>query len=434
MDSLRFFAHCFWSTTNQTLDFVLPLFALCLVVRSVCLLGAPPIVRHLASLVAGLAVIRVFVQEKLPYFVVLALVGYSTLLLAPTKRKGVFSSLLCVSFIMSCELVAFTGTEWHQIRGSIMIVAMKTISIGFDLDECRLNEIPGIVAFSGFVLSPANSVFGPFVQYRMHLNLLDDRPLSRAWFYRLVRCLALAAFALSFSMCFWPWVFQRNSHKWLLAFTTAASFRYSHYFVSYLSEATSVMCGIGFVDTESGGHWGGVTVARMEEVEMPRSLVEVVTSWNMASHLFLKSYVYKPSRSLGIFPAIVITYLASALLHGLNFQLSAVLLSIGFYAYIENVVRNKLAKKLNASVVARRLVSRDDLKYKETVWWVTIINMLFSALAVFHLAYLGAPFDLDSAELQEQGYSMQHTVGRWRDLSFASHWVALATLLAGKVI
>lgn len=434
MDRLVFFSDCFQSTLSQTFDFVLPLFALCLALRAVCLIGAPSAVRHLASLILGLVVIWVFVERKLTYFVVLAVVGYSALLLAPEKRKGVTSSLVCVSFIMSCELVVFTRTEWHQIRGSIMIVAMKTISIGFDVDDNQLSHVPGVLEFAGFVLSPANSIFGPFVQYKVHMGILVDRPLSKAWFYHVIRSLALAGFALGFSMCFWPWIFDRGVHKWLRAFTIAASFRYSHYFVSYMSETTSVMCGLGFVESESGDHWGGVAVARMENVEMPRSLVEVVTSWNMASHVFLKSYVYKPARKLGIFPAIFITYFASSLLHGLNFQLSAVLLSIGVYAYIENVLRTKLAKKLNACVLARRSSKPEQFKYKEDVWWVVTINLLFSALAVFHLAYLGSPFDSDNPDLQEQGYSMEHTVSRWRDLNFASHWVALATLLVGRMI
>lgn len=154
----------------------------------------------------------------------------------------------------------------------------------------------------------------------------------------------------------------------------------------------------------------------------------------MASHLFLKSYVYKPARRLGLFAAIFITYFASTLLHGLNFQLSAVILSLGMYAYIENVLRTKLAKKLNACVLARRSKTPHEFKYQEDVWWVMIINLLFSALAVFHLAYLGSPFQSDIPDLQEQGYSMEHAIGQWQHLDFASHFVALGTLLVSKVL
>lgn len=52
-------------------------------------------------------------------------------------------------------------------------------------------------------------------------------------------------------------------------------------------------------------------------------------------------------------------------------------------------------------------------------------NMAFSSLSMFHLAYLGLMFD--TSDLQETGYSYSHTIDKWAQLSFASHWVALAT-------
>lgn len=52
-------------------------------------------------------------------------------------------------------------------------------------------------------------------------------------------------------------------------------------------------------------------------------------------------------------------------------------------------------------------------------------NLMFSGLAIFHLAYLGLMFDM--SDLQETGYSYSHTINKWAELGFASHWVALAT-------
>ncbi|GCB82776.1 hypothetical protein scyTo_0023781, partial [Scyliorhinus torazame] len=46
--------------------------------------------------------------------------------------------------------------------------------------------------------------------------------------------------------------------------------------------------------------------------------------------------VFKSTLTLGAFPAILVTYAASALLHGLSFHLAAVLLSLGFITYIEH--------------------------------------------------------------------------------------------------
>lgn len=56
---------------------------------------------------------------------------------------------------------------------------------------------------------------------------------------------------------------------------------------------------------------------------------------------------------------------------------------------------------------------------------VFMTNLMFSFGAIFHLAYLGLMFD--TSDLQETGYSYNHTINKWAELGFASHWVALAT-------
>ncbi|CAE1268787.1 PORCN [Acanthosepion pharaonis] len=79
-----------------------------------------------------------------------------------------------------------------------------------------------------------------------------------------------------------------------------------------------------------------LSVTRPSFIELPRSLVETVSNWNLPMHYWLKIYIFKNARPLGNFAAVLLTYGASSLLHGLNFQLAAVLLSLGFYSYIEH--------------------------------------------------------------------------------------------------
>jgi porcupine-like protein len=121
------------------------------------------------------------------------------------------------------------------------------------------------------------------------------------------------------------------------------------------------------------------------------------------------------------------TYLASSLLHGLNFQLAAVLLSLGFYTYIEYQLRNLLANVFNACIASKHcsLYKCEHLKNSINCYWVTLVNGLFGMLAMFHLAYLGLMFD--TSDTQETGYSYSHTIDKWSQLGFASHWVAFAT-------
>ena len=48
------------------------------------------------------------------------------------------------------------------------------------------------------------------------------------------------------------------------------------------------------------------------------------------------------------------TFFASTFLHGLNFQLGAVLLSLGFFSFVEDKFRSRLSLMFDASIGARR--------------------------------------------------------------------------------
>ena len=62
------------------------------------------------------------------------------------------------------------------------------------------------------------------------------------------------------------------------------SFRTSHYFVSFVSEVTAAAAGIGF--SQDGER---IQVTQPHEIELPRSLVEVVKAWNIPMHIWLKT-------------------------------------------------------------------------------------------------------------------------------------------------
>ena len=144
-------------------------------------------------------------------------------------------------------------------------------------------------------------------------------------------------------------------------------------------------------------------------------------------HAWLKAYVFKPLRPYGTFLAVIGTYFASSLLHGLNFQLFAVLLSLGFYSYTEFVLRNRLSQAFDACIQAKRCKDKCDHKFNSRQPLVVLANLAFGCLAMWHLAYLGLMFD--SSEGEEKGYSMWHTLDKWGGLGYLSHWVAGGTFL-----
>ncbi|CAF1041668.1 unnamed protein product [Rotaria sp. Silwood1] len=171
------------------------------------------------------------------------------------------------------------------------------------------------------------------------------------------------------------------------------------------------------------------SIVKPSHIEIPHSLVDVVVNWNLPMHYWLKIYVYIPiKQQYGHFSSILVTYLASALLHGFNFQLSIVLFSIGLFAYVEYGFRRKLANILDACVGARTCPLRSSCeKHTHTYWHplTIIVNVFLCLLSLWHLTYLGQLFDGSSQETI--GYTWQHVLDKWSRLNFASHLVVIGT-------
>uniref|UniRef100_A0A3Q3LSD9 Protein-serine O-palmitoleoyltransferase porcupine-like n=1 Tax=Mastacembelus armatus TaxID=205130 RepID=A0A3Q3LSD9_9TELE len=176
-----------------------------------------------------------------------------------------------------------------------------------------------------------------------------------------------------------------------------------------------------------------ILVVKPLQVEVPRSMVMVVTSWNIPMSRWLKTYIFKNAIKLGTFPAILVTYTASALLHGLSFHLGAVLLSLGFITYVEHVLRKRLASIFSACVLSRPCSSGCSHQHKKE-FWVMLVNLVFTFLAIFHLTYLGSMFDPKDDDDVEEGYAAIHTIQRWSELNWASHWVVLACWVFYRLI
>ncbi|XP_071571994.1 protein-serine O-palmitoleoyltransferase porcupine isoform X2 [Temnothorax nylanderi] len=307
---------------------------------------------------------------------------------------------------------------WHKIRSVIMTMVMKAISIAIDTSDS--NNLPDVYSFMGYMFCGVTCLFGPWVSFKDYLSLRCSNNHKIKWWIICSMGFAFLSFVfLSISNCWTQWIFVDNSWKWLMAYRDALSFRTSHYFVSYLASALLVLGGFPLSSS---------TIVKPLYIEFPRSLVQVVIYWNIPMHYWLKTYIFRPSiKNLGKFGAVTVTYLTSSLLHGLNFQLASVLLSLGFYTYVEFQLRTILADTFDACIASKQC-SKQKCAHKYNsynCWWVFVTNLMFSGLAMFHLAYLGLMFD--TSDLQETGYSYSHTINKWAELGFASHWVALAT-------
>ncbi|XP_073325792.1 protein-serine O-palmitoleoyltransferase porcupine-like [Pagrus major] len=433
---------CGLTTVQQGLEHVWRLVLLCLICRLCFRLGGVSTVKHVTSVLTGMYGLFLFFELHMLWVLLLSVLCYLVLLLSRhSSSSGLFLSVVILIYLLTGELHLIDMVTWHKIRGSQMVVAMKAISLAFDLDRGTVGTLPSPAEFLGYVLFVGTVVFGPWISFTSYNNAIEGRKLSWSWLHSSSLSLVKSQICLLVSTCIAPYLFplfipiygNTFTQKWLRAYEIAVSFHFSNYFIGHLSEGTCMLAGAGFTEEKDNIRWD-FSVVKPLSVEMPRSMVLVVTSWNIPMSRWLKKYVFKSAMKLGTFAAILVTYMASALLHGLSFHLGAVLLSLGFITYVEHVLRKKLASIFSACILSRPCTSDCSHQHKKE-YWVMLLNLVFSLLAIFHLTYLGSMFDSGDDEQEvEEGYAAIHTIQRWSELNWASHWVVFASWVFYRLI
>uniref|UniRef100_A0A8C8CN64 Porcupine O-acyltransferase n=1 Tax=Oncorhynchus tshawytscha TaxID=74940 RepID=A0A8C8CN64_ONCTS len=412
---------CLLPTAQQGLEQVWQLLVICLLCRLLWILGLPSYVKHLSTVAGGFYTLYLFFELHMVWVVLLSLLCYLILFLCRhSSNRATFLSITILIYLLMGELHMMDTTTWHKMRGSQMVVAMKAISLAFDLDRGVVANVPSPVEFMGYIYFVGTIIFGPWISFNSYREAIEGRKLSFSWIWKVCVSWVKSQLCLITSNCVAPYLFPyfipiygdkllRNKTKrkirWLLAYENALSFHFSNYFVGYLSETTTTLAGAGFTEEKDN----------------------------------LKCCLYKlnvkHARNLGTFSAILVTYTASALLHGLSFHLGAVLLSLGFITYIEHVLRKRLAAIFNACILSKKCQPNCSHKNNK-VLWVYIINVAFSTLAVFHLAYLGSLFNssVDYMDDDEESDVANHTIQKWSELSWASHWVTFGCWVLYRII
>lgn len=58
-----------------------------------------------------------------------------------------------------------------------MVVAMKAISLAFDLERGTVASLPSLAEFLGYVLFVGTVVFGPWISFSSYKNAIEGRKL-----------------------------------------------------------------------------------------------------------------------------------------------------------------------------------------------------------------------------------------------------------------
>ncbi|KAH8292889.1 hypothetical protein KR044_004203 [Drosophila immigrans] len=468
------YANCMLPSLIQVLSYLLPLLLGCLICRLLCQLYVRQQRRRLSSsscswqeanslqmgplhvinAACGLAMIYVTLGERMMLLLLLSGVSYGLLQLVRVgkgQRAAVVIAVLCIGSQFLYELLVLQQrTDWPQLRGLQMVANMKVISLGFDLAAGTGPKgwrMPRIWAYLGYVFNPASCIVGPWISYGCYLDALCCKPNWRRCLLQALCNLLLCLLALTVSNCIAPaWgelQLQQDqlAAHWLLMYTGALSVRSSHYFVSFLSQAMLATAGQQ-LDTShhSNSKLLGALVTRPCHIEWPHSLSALVRCWNVPMHEWLKRYVYTASKQRSrhnTIVAVFCTYIVSSLLHGMDFRIYLVLLSLATFGEGESMLRRHLATLCNACIAANPCLGAERCRYLRcprrrgwrclSSWLVAGINLAFTVLDICHLAYLGVVL-LNETLVMESEHELPFMYP-WAAAGYLNHYIGIGMFM-----
>uniref|UniRef100_A0A8C2A3A7 Porcupine O-acyltransferase n=1 Tax=Cyprinus carpio TaxID=7962 RepID=A0A8C2A3A7_CYPCA len=411
---------CLLPTVQHGLEQVWQLLLICLVCRLLWRLGLPSFLKHLSTVAGGFYTLYLFFELHMVWVVLLSLLCYLILFLCRhSSSRGPFLSITILIYLLLGELHMMDTTTWHKMRGSQMVVAMKAVSLAFDLDKGIVEKFPSPVEFMGYIYFVGTVIFGPWISFNSYMDAVESRKLSVSWFLKSVFSCVKSQLCLVISNCIAPYLFpyfipvfgdkllrnKKRKMRWLQAYENTLSFHFSNYFVSYLGEMTTTLAGAGFTEEKDNLKWD-LTIAKPLNVEFPRSMFEVVTSWNLPMSRWLNTCTS---------------------------WISVVCLMDCAYICVL-VLRKRLSVILNACVLSKRCPSDCKHRHKKELW-VYLINGTFSMLAVLHLTYLGSIFGSSTDDTDSDEDSMaSHTIEKWTQLSWTSHWLTFGLWVLYRLI
>jgi len=234
---------------------------------------------------------------------------------------------------------------------------------------------------------------------------------------------------------------------------SAYQFRFSWYYVGFLSTALASFSNLLEFENLKEGIF---SVVNPVAVELPTCLSSVTSAWNKPIGNWIKLSIFYPLLEVGKvkfghisansyfgldprlsyrFIILMITYILSSLLHGLDIRIFNILFLLGFYTYVQYSFRSRLALIFDKSCIAPK-----NSKYRETLsksvgfvqnFLTTVFQIGFFIINWLHLQYLGCIMMDDHGEDWEpsnEGYR-DLIYALWKGMEFFSLKISLGMFL-----
>ncbi|XP_050528392.1 protein-serine O-palmitoleoyltransferase porcupine isoform X2 [Daktulosphaira vitifoliae] len=351
------------------------------------------------------------------YVIILYIISYSVILIGGnhTQHKNFTSAIIFFAIILLLliyrEYVLDNSRAWQSSRGTHMLMSMKSVALIWDLNSGHLKKWPTIIEYMGYMMCAGCTQFGPYISYKQYLNAY--RPLSaiyiwssKKWIY-VTKDVVLSVLWFMGSICYIDWLLDTSNYtNYGIAiavdtYRRAASYRCGHYFVGAVGSTNAHLC--GFINNNNEA----VIINKPSDVEWPKKMSYVASSWDIPTHQWLKLYVFDKIYKFSNAPTgAAVTYIISCAIHGFEIRVSAVLAMIGGCSYVELLMRRKLFKKYPTLFVKdNKLKKNSSSKVKK--FFQTMVNLSFTILNIFYLAYLGAVME-SSTDTSESPFFVWH--------------------------
>ncbi|XP_068780297.1 protein-serine O-palmitoleoyltransferase porcupine isoform X5 [Struthio camelus] len=170
---------CLVPTARQGLAQLWRLLLLCLGARLLHRLPVPRGGRHAGAAAGGLLALHHFFGAQALWVALLSGLCALTLALSRARaQRGLCLALATLSYLLMGEMHMVDTVTWHKMRGAQMVVAMKAVSLGFDLDRGAAGPEPSPAQVLGYLCSPGSVVFGPWEPFGAYLRAVEGPPLQ----------------------------------------------------------------------------------------------------------------------------------------------------------------------------------------------------------------------------------------------------------------
>lgn len=264
--------------------------------------------------------------------------------------------LLVIKFIM----YAFDVSDMSKSEKDLDEISKRNPYLASYIRRNKLERNLTPIEYASYIFWFNSILTGPVFTPSQHIKFIDmsmfpngEIPSGSYWasFKIFLYALLVAPFVIikgyfGFDYCFTPEFMELSIiHRSLYVWIATSLMRSTYYFAWLLTESSNIITGIGYrgVDPKKKTIlWDNACNVRVLKIETAKTFKDVTENWNLAADRWLRYYVYTRLPPYLQKYSVYITYLTSAVWHGLYLGYYIAFLSAAFGTHITRDIYKKI--------------------------------------------------------------------------------------------